>query len=274
MEDLLELYQSYLSRRKSEKTVKVYVWVASKFVDYLRSRGVGVKDATLVDVESFLSSFKAKDRSVALYSFALASFLEFAGRSDLAKATPVTRYEVREPKWLEREKIMKLIEECEDPIFKGLFWASYELALRVGEAVNLKWEDVDLENRIVYVTRLKKKKQQKVAKPISRELASFLAKLPRFCEYVFPAYGGRGYSDWHRMSERMAEMVFKEVASRIGLGDCSFHVLRHSRATEIAMKTGGDVVAVAKMTDHENPSNVLIYCHIALQRLREIAETT
>jgi integrase len=271
VESQLELYRSYLSRRKSGKTARMYEWVVSKFVDYMRARGVQLKDATLADVEGFLDSFKAKDRSLALYSYALANFLEFVGRGDLARAIPVTRYEVREPRWLEREKVMELINACEDPIFKAMFWTSYELALRVGEAVNLKWEDVDLENRIVYVARLKKKKQQRLPKPISRELAELLGSLPRYCEYVFPAYGRRGGRGWHRMSERKAEMVFKEVASRVGLKDCSFHVLRHSRATEIAMKTGGDVVAVAKITDHDNPSNVLIYCHIALRRLRELA---
>jgi len=273
MEDQLSLYLSYLTRRKSGKTVKLYGWVASKFADFMKSQGITAKELKLIHVEKFLSMLDVSDRSLAVYSYALANFLEFIGLSDLARKVPVTRYEVKEPKWLEREQVMKIIEACENPIHKALLWTSYELALRVGEAVRLKWEDVDLENRTVAVTRLKKKRVERKIKPISRELARFLMTLPQHCEYVFPSYGGRGKPGWHMMSETMAEKIFRDAAAKVGLKGYTFHTLRHSRATEIAMRTGGNPIDVAKVTDHDNPANVLIYCHIALRRLREITGT-
>lgn len=270
MEDKLELYSSYLKRRKSPDTYKMYMWVAKKFVEFVKANGLKQNEIKLADVEGFLSTLKASDRSTAFYSYALASFLKFIGLEHLASMTPISRFETSEPAWMSPQTVRKLINACEKPEHKALLWLAYELALRVSEAVSIKWEDVDLRNRTVTVTRMKKKRVERKVKPISRELAELLATLPRLGEYVFMVKGGRKNPGLHKMSSRLAMKIFKEAAERIGLKGYTFHSLRHSRATEIAEKTGGNPIEVAKVTDHDDPRSVLIYCHIALRRLREI----
>ena len=266
------MYRSYLERRKSPQTVAVYSYAVKRFIDYLNRSGVDLDRLTLADVEGFLSSLRVSDRSLALYSFALASFLEFVGRSDIARLVPVSKFTVREPPWLPEEAIRRIVDGEKDPMRKALILIGYELALRVNEALNLRWEDVDLDGRVVWVTRLKKKRVERKPKPISKELAELLSMIPRVCDYVFAAYGGKASRGWHRMSVETAERIFREAAERAGYKGYSYHVLRHSRATALAEKTGGNIVEMAKITDHDDPRSLMVYTHIALSRLRRIAE--
>jgi integrase len=268
--DQLPVYRSFLQRRKSSQTARMYLWVAEKFLEFLEKGGLAIDRLTQADIERFLSGFGVSSRSLTMYSYALSTFLRFVGKERLASLTPVTRYDAREPPWLPVEKVREIINAAEDPVERALLLLSYELALRVSEAVSLKWEDVDLRNRTVAVARAKKKKLEKVVKPISEEAAGLLAGLPRTSEYVFSVKGGRGTPGWHGMSVVQAMRIFRRAAERVGLKGYTFHTLRHSRATEIAERTGGNIVEIARVTDHSDPKSVMVYSHIALSRLREV----
>jgi len=266
----VKLFEEYLSRRKSSHTRKMYMMIVEKFMKFLEENGLSLDKLSLSHVEMFLSTLSVSDRSLSLYSYAISSFLNFIGKPELAALVPVTKYSISEPKWLPRREIFNIIARVKDPKDKVMLETAYELALRVGEVVNIKWSDIDFENKTITIERLKKKKKEKKVKPVSDDLLEKIKKLPRVSEYVFPSYGGKGYGGWHKMSTQYAEKVFRDAAKKAGYEGYTFHSLRHSKSTEVAAKTNGNIVEICKVTDHDDPRNVLIYVHIAMEHLRDI----
>jgi integrase len=272
MSNRLQLFEEYLSRRKSIHTRKMYMMVVKKFLDFLEENKIKLDGLSLSHVEAFLSTFSVSDRSLSFYSFAVSSFLKFIGKPELASLVPVTKYEVKEPVWLPRNEVFNIIDKVGDEKNKVMLETAYEFALRVGEVVNVKWSDIDFENKTIAIERLKKRRKEKRIKPLSEGLLEKIKALPRLSEYVFPTYAGQGESGWHKMSTLHAERIFREAAKRAGYDEYAFHTLRHSRATEVAILTNGNIVEICKVTDHDDPRNVLIYTHISLKQMREIMD--
>lgn len=272
LEEKLVLYKNYLSRRKSSSTERMYCMLAKKFVGYLKSEKFTLEKLTLDQIEGFVSSFNVSDRSLAFYSYGLSSFLQFVGKPELSALVPISRYEVSEPKWLPRSDVNKIINKCSNETYRVMLKLAFEQALRVGEVVNVQWDDIDFKNKTISIVRLKKKRKDKRIKPLSDEVADEMRSLNRFCDYVFPAYAGSGKADWHKMSTVYAWKIFQDASEKAGYSGYTFHCLRHSRATEVADLTNGNIVEICKVTDHDDPRSALIYVHIALKKMREVMD--
>jgi integrase len=280
----IDSYIQYLSRRKSPNTKRVYSSIAAKFAGYLSSVGRSVDEnsqlpnARPLDIENFLSTFHVSGRSLALYSAAVASYLRFMGNDRLSLETPTNRYEVVEPEWLSRRDVFRIIDSCTDNMRKALCWLGFELALRIGEAIALKWSDIELQTAIVYIVREKKKRIERRAKPISRELCALLSEMEgrKQSDFVFEIHGGKGGRDYHQLAKNTAMVMMKGIFRNAGeeFEHLTFHVFRHSRAVDVAERTGGNIVEIAKVTDHDDPKNVFIYTHIAMTRLRSVMVPT
>jgi len=288
-DEALKRFRSFLGRRKSSYTAAKYYQIARRFVEYIKGEGVhDIKSVNAMHVEGFYDTLKVSDRSMVVYSYGLAAFFNFIGRGDLAEMVVIPTYEVREPPWLYEDEVEKLIEGTDHPVFKAMFQTAYECALRIGEAVNLTWGDWNPKERTIRVTRLKAKKRTVSTKPVSRKCAILIETLRAIYEGegvkitddtpLFMVKGGRKGASYSKMTTRTAERWFRIYAQKTGIDKAlkkrgfkkaTFHCLRHSIITHVAIKTGGDLIAMQKLSDHADPKNLLIYVHIANRELRE-----
>jgi integrase len=268
--DRIKLFNNYLTRRKSPSTLRVYNMIAEDFCDYLDTNKIDFNSINLMQCEAFLSGFQVADRSLSLYSYALASFIDFCGKNELSKLIPVTRYTISEPRWLERKDLEIIFKKCTNDVNRIMMKTAFEFAMRVGEVVKVKWDDIDFKNKTISFFREKKRRQERKVKPVPEYLIKELRGLNRVSDFIFSSYGGRSASGWHNMSIHYANEVFRESAEKCGFDGYTFHCLRHSRATEVAILTQGNIVEICKVTDHDEPRNALIYVHIALERMRQL----
>jgi integrase len=163
--------------------------------------------------------------------------------------------------------------------------------LRIGEAVELRWKDVDLGQRIVHVRRRyhaghigpPKSRYGKRRLRLTPDLAQALWRLraetkATDAELVFTAAGGSRVDPSNLMSR-----VLKLAAVEAGLGEwvrdergdlrasswVGFHTFRHTCAT-ILFRRGWNAVQVQRWLGHHKPSFTLdTYVHLLDEDVRE-----
>ncbi len=125
---------------------------------------------------------------------------------------------------------------------------------RSGEALALRWSEVDLVTR---TARLADTKTGFSLRPLSHEACEVLRGLPRLGGVVFPASTGN--------DKRMSgfRKIWLRIAAKAGLpNDITPHVLRHSFAS-IAADLGFSELTIAALLGHRKASVTSKYAHHA-----------
>ena len=126
---------------------------------------------------------------------------------------------------------------------------------RRGEAVNLRWSDIDRERRTV---TLGDTKTGRSIRPLSHAALAVLATVPKIAgnPYVFPAaHAGKPLASLSR--------VFARVRAKARLGaDLTPHVLRHSYAS-LASDAGLSEATIAALLGHRLGTITARYTHTA-----------
>ena len=127
-----------------------------------------------------------------------------------------------------------------------------ETAARFGEALDLKWTDLNTETNAISITPEKGSNPRSIK--VSNKLMIMLNTLPRDKTKIF------GYT-----SKKSARNNFVRARSRIAKNLCNprikqihFHTFRHWKATMELHRTN-NVYAVMKMLGHKSLSNTQIY---------------
>ena len=140
---------------------------------------------------------------------------------------------------------------------RALFATLLYSGMRRGEALGLRWADVDLDRRIItirrsYAAMTKSGKQRTV--PIATPLVAILREHrtadPWKSELVFPNDSGEMYSPAAKL-----EQVLHTALTRAGMPRIRVHDLRHAAASFFLM-AGGDVFTLQKILGHSTPQLV------------------
>ncbi|MBF4269457.1 hypothetical protein EAY71_21555, partial [Vibrio anguillarum] len=144
----------------------------------------------------------------------------------------------------------------------ALLWLT---GCRISELMERQWDDVDFDNRTLFIKMTKNKKPHLVyLSPLMLELLSELWKLKQPGNpHVFP--GSR--EGTHISPPRKA---LKLILDRAGIDPegVVFHTARHSVASNL-LNSGMDVTSVQRVLNHADMSSTLIYRHFdktALER--------
>ncbi len=134
---------------------------------------------------------------------------------------------------------------------------------RVGEVLSLRWENVNLERRLLLLSDSKTG-----AKPVflSTAAATFIGTLPRMAgtEYVFPGdRPGKPIVSLRKSWERICTIA-KIDALRL-------HDLRHSYAS-VGAADGLSLPVIGALLGHSQPATTARYAHLAASPLHEAAD--
>lgn len=155
----------------------------------------------------------------------------------------------------EYDKLLTQLQAARTPWIAPLFVFSVETACRMGEALALKWIDVDLKKRLA-VFRDTKVGEQRVI-PLSHKAIETLRELPRDLNGdVFP------------ISRHGVDDAFRRACKRAGVLELRWHDLRHegvSRLHELGLST----VEVASISGHKTLACLARYSHMKAERLAE-----
>lgn len=163
---------------------------------------------------------------------------------------------------LTRDEAKRLLAALKrrSPKWHDIALMSLHTGMRLGEVLALRWEDVDLENKIVQVRDAKAGSR---AVLVTAEATAMLEarKIPR--GLVFPSRG-----DVNRASFR-ASKTFQVVVDELGFNDAVtdtrqrvvFHTLRHTFASWLAIE-GVPLYVIGQLLGHKTLAMTARYSHL------------
>ena len=139
------------------------------------------------------------------------------------------------------------------PWMAPLVTMALETAMRRGELLALKWENVQLENRTAYLPMTKNGRPRSV--PLSTRAIGVLTGLPRDPSgMVFP------------ITDMAMEAAFRKACKRAGIDNLRFHDLRHTGTTRMAGKLP-NAIELAAVTGHQTLQMLKRYYHPSAEAL-------
>lgn len=183
------------------------------------------------------------------------------------------------PKFLTAEEVERLLAAPDVSTPRGLrdralIEVLYATGLRVSELINLRAQDVNLDEG--YLTCIGKGRKQRLV-PFGDEAANWISRYVREARPTL-------------LKKRSAPKLFVNARAGTGLSRVGFwkilktygrqtglartlspHVLRHSFATHL-LERGADLRAIQLMLGHADLSTTQIYTHILDARLRSVYE--
>jgi len=139
--------------------------------------------------------------------------------------------------------------------------------MRSGEAIRLKWRDVDLERKIITLNDPEKGSNPRIFNNLTAKLQSMLQQLPRTNDYLF---AGRTKNSLKAVFTRYrAKQTFKLGNPR--LKEIHFHTMRHFAATMLYHYTK-DILLVKQFLGHREIENTMLYIQLDNQLFVNVPE--
>ena len=137
---------------------------------------------------------------------------------------------------------------------KPLVLLALESAMRRGELVSLRWQDVNLQRRTAFLPQTKSGHPREI--PLSPAAVALLAGLPRSIDgRVFPISANAVRQAWNR------------ARLRANLPDLHLHDLRHESTSRLAERL--NVLELASVTGHRDLSMLRRYTHLQADKLAQ-----
>lgn len=265
---------------------------------------VKLTDLTHRQVQAFVATLSAKKglsaKTVRNIHGVLHSMLEAAVRDEIllrnvSEKCRLPRVTQTQVKAITTAELGRFLQAIEGEPFRNIFFVDIFSGLRISEILGLRWNDVDFENGCIYV------RQQLMQNQERGDFSYFLAAPKEgkqrkviLANAVLDAIHKQHI---HQLKQRIAagelwdnnfDLVFtndfgrplnrrtvykhlKRVLRDCGMGDYTFHSLRHSFAT-ISLENGDDIKTVQTNLGHYAASFTLkTYVHVSDQMQRNSA---
>lgn len=286
----LSEFQDYLLnvRRYSSNTVTSYSFDICDFTKYIRGLGKIFKDIKVDDVKSWILDLTERQigkRSIkrkmsSLKSFYAWMYLQKKVDSDPFEYVHSPKATHALPDFFSEKEIDILLTANEKRTDKlkdrdqALLMLMFASGLRASEVVNLTFNQVDFDNRIMKVSG-KGNKDRLVpftnsAKEAMLNYINGLRKdlLKEDTKYIFLNSQG------NKMTVRGLEYILDEIEAKTGLyGKIHPHMLRHSFATKM-LNRGADLRTIQELLGHSSIETTSIYTHVAYENMKETYEKT
>ncbi|MGZ5050465.1 MAG: tyrosine-type recombinase/integrase [Methylobacter sp.] len=185
------------------------------------------------------------------------------GKYDL----PVIKVKDKKTRVLTKDEEARLLSALKEPVGGGIgpfrkaqIYDNYICAVllldtgcRWNEIANLKWEQVDLDNKIFNIWRSKTSSASIL--PISDRAYQLLLDKPRKSEWVFPNESNTGPKTY-------SAGTFANACKRAGIEGVTWHTLRHTTITRLTL-AGLSLSQVQAISGHSSVSSLERYQHLS-----------
>lgn len=216
--------------------------------DYIREREKeGAKPATVIHELATLSH---------LYTVARSSW----GMSYLVNPVPLAKTaRPKLPKGRERRlepgEEERLLEAAQ-PQFRAVIRFALATAMRRGEIVSLRWDQVDLKRRAVLLRETKNGESRSV--PLSPVALDVLRTIPRRID-------GSVFG----MSANAIHLAWGRLMQKTGIKGLRFHDLRHEAISRFFEDTDLDIMEIRAISGHKTLQMLARYTHLRTHRLAD-----
>jgi integrase/recombinase XerC len=220
-------------------------------------------------------------RSVNRKIATIRSYYKYALRNEMVQQDPSAKIKVLKtgkslPVFAKEQELTKILDQmvyhegfrgARDQLVMEFLYAT---GTRLSEMINLKENDVDLDQGQVKV--LGKRNKQRII-PVPNALIPLIENYQRLKAKEFPD----NYSPYlivnHSGGQSYQMLIYRIVKNVLGrltsLDKQSPHVLRHTFATHLLNK-GAELNAVKELLGHSSLAATQVYTHNSIERLKEV----
>lgn len=288
MELFLKEYLAYLKleRNLSENTLSSYKNDLSTFISFLSDYNISDPSEISSDkITVFFKSLKKiglKNASTARYFSSLKGFFKYLTKNNYIIKNPIEKINAPKPSknlpivlnFNEIEKILSKPEVNETLGLrdKAVLELLYACGTRVSELINLKLQDLFLQEEVIRVLGKGSKERfipigSSAIKWLEEYLSksrSLIMKISKSGNYVF--LNSRGTKISRMGVWKIIDRYVKEAGIKKKVHP---HTFRHSFATHL-LEGGADLRAVQEMLGHADISTTQIYTHIDREYIKQV----
>jgi site-specific recombinase XerD len=295
--DLARLIQGYRfyakTEGKSDETITIVANSVGYLENFLRSEGLptNVTQIGSREIRAFILYLQQKrcfrghplnktqerglsGHTINCYLRSIRAFWSWLVSEEIIEANPLARLKIpKAPKKVIRtfsdvqlEQLLSVIDTCTAEGYRdqAIILTLLDTALRVSELVNIRLDDLWLEEGLIKVMgKGGKERFVPIGKSIQRILWRYINKYraepatPN-CDFLFLTTHGRPMTK-DRIDKKMSR--YGEKAGIKGVR-CSPHTLRHTAAVRF-LRNGGDVFSLQRMLGHSTLEMTRHYCELA-----------
>jgi integrase/recombinase XerD len=284
---LLELYREYLESRKlKQRTCVIKLRYLKRYFAWLKKKHkqIDIRDITEEDIRlymKYLNNYKSKKIGKCLSRImrnqlvhAVKELFKVLYLNEYIFANPGQNIKLKNKENYEKRAVLSqkeigiILDSIENNRDRALYELLYSTGMRVGEALNLKVEDIDFENRLVRIRQGKfsKDRIEPVTELSARLLKKYLQnRLMNKQRYVF-----EGKKSTH-INNGMVNQWFKRYAALAGIRkrNLSTHSIRHTTATHL-LEEGMDLRYVQELLGHECIETTVKYTHMLYENRKRV----
>jgi len=256
--DFREAMKKEMRRRKySDRTIKTYLYCVDKFFSKTKKT---IDKISKTDVREYLTNIAEKKTGNT--TNVNLNALKFLFEDILGKRMKLdikySKVPEKLPVVLTKQEVKRLFDAINNEKHKLMIQLMYSAGLRVSELINLKVEDLKINEGYGYVRQGKGNKDRLfiIAESLKEELKKFIAK-KKISEYNYLFISNRE----RKYSVRSLQQIIKKAGRKAGIvKNISCHTLRHSFATHL-IENGSSLNEVQSLLGHKSPETTLTYLH-------------
>lgn len=273
-------YEKFILETKSKSYLRSVKLSFRKFIEF--AGDVYLNEIDIKLFEKFIQiTFKRAKYSAGLYYRTLKSALSTALRWNYIKSNPLKS--IQQPKqvsklplFISEVELQKILKNVLKPSIFNMIILSYDSGLRLGEVVNLKWSDLDLQQKIIKVSNKldfqTKSKKDRIIPLTDRLYKLFLSIAPNVFtikendSFIFLA------KNKVRFNLDFVSKSFKRAVKDSNVNQAyTYHILRHSFASNLVQR-GVSLYVVSKLLGHSDLRTSQIYSHLQPKNLFEAVD--
>lgn len=280
MRRYIDEFESYLifEKKYSKNTSQSYIRDLNGLCDYVNDTKVEKIDKKAIEEYVNYLSDRLDSRSISRNISTFKSFFKYLKLNKVISNNPtemINNPKIKKslPKVLSEEEVETLldIELNDDFDFrnKAMLEVMYSSGLRVSELINLKVNDIDLDNECV---RIFGKGSKERVIPLNEYAVYYLKEYLANHRGEMFKHGENDYLFLNNHGKNMTRQGFFKIIKKLAFKkniktDFSPHTLRHSFATHL-LKHGADLRSIQELLGHSDISSTQIYTHVTNEKLQ------
>ncbi len=253
-------------RGYSKLTIKSYLEKNRFFLNFIKKDPKKISEQDIKKYIGHLMDQEKKPTTISLHISALKFFYENILKKKFTEIRS-PKQDKKIPHVLTKDEVKRLISATKKDKHKLLIEFLYSSGLRVSEAVNLKVDNLNLNEKIGKVIAGKGRKDRLIILSTSliEHLKNYLQNRKKDSDYVFP-----GLFAGEHLSVRMAQRIVSDAAKRAEIKKRVYcHALRSSFATHL-LEAGTDIRVIQELLGHASLSTTQHYLKVSTAMLKKV----
>ena len=280
-------------RNLSDNTLISYKHDVKSFIEFISTHTgseVSIKylnDMKISDFRSFLSYLRNKDissTSIARIISSLKSFFNYLLNTNLIESTVVQSLRTPKqkkslPRPISSELAIETIKHAQDMEKekwigmrnKSILMLLYGCGLRISEALNLNFEDINENDYLIIKGKGNKERMVPLMDYVKNDIENYIHECPKNFMKDDPLFVGKRLD---RLSPRIIQYVLEKIRHNLSLPETATpHALRHSFATHL-LDSGGDLRTIQELLGHSRLSTTQKYTKVETEKLYDAYSKT